>query len=137
MRAPIENFYEEILDNQTNEVFCCGHRFGTFQMCNTQIVRSINLKSIPSTNNDNVSVSLAKVENCINIYVKPVKVINSTTEIIVQDKNPSDARTAAVHCRNCESILGHLSPEKCIVFNENKLTELWLHQDDFCIREFR
>lgn len=127
MRAPIENFYEEIVDDNI-DVYCCSNR-----SCEVQIIRGIHVESRVL---DEPPSATARARDCINIYVKSVRSATSPSCYAAATAETSATGTK-VYCRNCDSVLGHCSGRATdqIVFDWYKLSELWICNEDECVRE--
>lgn len=127
MRAPIENFNEEIVDDNI-DVYCCSNR-----SCESHIVRGINIEKIFE---ESIIIN-AKASNCINIYVKSKRLIEIPTCYIATAIEIPKTGTI-VYCRNCDNALGYCSGNGSdeIAFDWHKLNELWICNDDECIKEF-
>lgn len=129
MKAPIETFYEDIVDTDI-EVYCCGHRHQN-RMCEAHILRSIHIVAYKL---DEPAVVCAEAKNCINVFVNPLP---------PSDEKPGwtavNIETAAdgtsVLCRNCEGVLGQCIDNQ-IHFTYTKLHELWIGQFDNCVHEY-
>lgn len=129
MKAPIENFYEDIVDNDI-EVYCCGHRHQN-RVCEAQILRSIHIVAYKL---DEPAVLCAEAKNCINIFVNPIP--PSQTKPGWSAVNIEKATDGTdVMCRNCEGIIGKCI-ENQIHFNYSQLRELWIGQHDHCVHEY-
>lgn len=127
MRAPIENFNEEIIDDNI-DVYCCSNR-----SCEAHIIRGINIEEKIL---DEPAIVTAKADNCINIYIKSKQSIDSPTCYSATTFETSMSGTK-IYCRQCDNVLGYCEGNGTdgIVFDWDKLTELWICNEDECIRE--
>lgn len=152
MKAPIQNFYEEITDDE-NEVYVCNHRINN-QPCATQLFRFIHIASYIL---DDPSYICVDIDDTINTYERP----NKKPRFITPDPQSAGKVTTSsssasspsagslsiipssmicediqVFCRNCEGFLGYRNETK-IQFQFQQLTEIFIMDDDHCVDEFK
>lgn len=129
MKAPIESFYEEIVDTDI-EVYCCGHRHQN-RLCETQILRSIHIVAYKL---DEPSVLCVEAKNCINVFVNPIPPSQTRPgwTAVPIEKAADDTN---VMCRNCENVIGKCLDNQ-IHFNYSHLRELWIGHHDHSVHEY-
>lgn len=143
MKAPIQNFYKEIVDHE-NEVYVCNHQIDN-QPCATQLFRSLYIESYIL---DDPSYICVQDDNTINTYDKPKKKARylhsdaqsagkvATTSGELSLHAPSMiCEDIEVCCRNCDGFLGYRNTTK-IQFQFQQLTEIHITDDDHCVAEY-
>lgn len=146
MRAPILNFYEEIVDHQ-NEVYTCDHRIEN-QSCGTHIFRAQHIASYIL---DEPAYILVDVDDVINTYEKQTK----TSRYLATDASSTGKVTSSstswnglslippsvinedieVYCLNCNGFLGYRDGSK-MQFQYLKFAEIWVMDSDHCVAEY-
>lgn len=146
MKAPIQNFYEEIIDHQ-NEVYTCDHRIEN-KPCATHLFRAQNIASYIL---DEPSYVCVNIDDVINTYEKQTeKPRYPTLDGSTSGKVATLASTwnglslippsvinedVEVYCRNCNGFLGYRDGTK-MQFQYLKLAEIWVMDSDHCVAEY-
>lgn len=139
MKAPILDFYEEIVDDE-NDVYVCNNK-----SCGAHIVRVIHIVSYKM---NEPAIVCVEDNDCINVYSKPRKThelerrhiialspkSNGTTSFDVNARNGNGGDELEVFCRSCDGFLGHRIGSLIHFVFEN-LDEVIINELDHCVHE--